>query len=100
MYKNTPPIQKSKNKKMKRKKNKGLTQGETEEDEDQEMSESEGAVEEAPPKPEPPEKPDFDRIERQVREKASRIRRKPGEAILIPELSTSGNITASELCPR
>uniref|UniRef100_A0A3Q3W2A0 C2 domain-containing protein n=1 Tax=Mola mola TaxID=94237 RepID=A0A3Q3W2A0_MOLML len=86
-------------KQMKRKKNKGLTQGETEEDEDQEMSESEGAVEEAPPKPEPPEKPDFDRIERQVREKASRIRRKPGEAILIPELSASGNITASELCP-
>uniref|UniRef100_A0A671WHZ0 Coiled-coil and C2 domain containing 2A n=1 Tax=Sparus aurata TaxID=8175 RepID=A0A671WHZ0_SPAAU len=66
-------------------KKKGQAQDETEEeDEDQE----------------PPEKPDFDSIEQQVREKASRIRRKPGEAILIPELSASGNITASELCPR
>uniref|UniRef100_A0A3Q1BCK6 C2 domain-containing protein n=1 Tax=Amphiprion ocellaris TaxID=80972 RepID=A0A3Q1BCK6_AMPOC len=66
----------------------------------QEASESEGPIEEGPPKPEPPERPDFDSIEQQVREKASRIRRKPGEAILIPELSASGNITASELCPR
>lgn len=64
------------------------------------MSESEGAGDEGPLKPEPPEKPDFDSIEHWVREKASRIRRKPGEAILIPELSASGNITASELCPR
>lgn len=64
------------------------------------MSESEGAGDEGALKPEPPEKPDFDSIERWVREKASRIRRKPGEAILIPELSASGNVTASELCPR
>lgn len=28
------------------------------------------------------------------------MRRKPGEAILIPELSASGNITASDHCPR
>uniref|UniRef100_A0A671WJU5 Coiled-coil and C2 domain containing 2A n=1 Tax=Sparus aurata TaxID=8175 RepID=A0A671WJU5_SPAAU len=92
--------QKSKKKKKKKKK-KGQAQDETEEeDEDQEASESEGPVEEGHPKPEPPEKPDFDSIEQQVREKASRIRRKPGEAILIPELSASGNITASELCPR
>uniref|UniRef100_A0A4W6E0K1 Coiled-coil and C2 domain containing 2A n=1 Tax=Lates calcarifer TaxID=8187 RepID=A0A4W6E0K1_LATCA len=66
----------------------------------QELSESEGPLEEGPPKPEPPEKPDFDSIEQRVREKASRIRRKPGESILIPELSASGNITASELCPK
>lgn len=93
-------IQKSKKKKKKKKK-KGQAQDETEEeDENQEASESEGPVEEGHPKPEPPEKPDFDSIEQQVREKASRIRRKPGEAILIPELSASGNITASELCPR
>ncbi|XP_051232359.1 coiled-coil and C2 domain-containing protein 2A isoform X2 [Dicentrarchus labrax] len=92
--------QKTKKKKRKKKK-KGQAQDDTEEeDEDQEGSESEGPVEEGPPKPEPPEKPDFDSIEQQVREKASRIRRKPGEAILIPELSASGNITASELCPR
>ncbi|XP_045906142.1 coiled-coil and C2 domain-containing protein 2A isoform X2 [Micropterus dolomieu] len=92
--------QKAKKKKRKKKK-KGQTQDDTEEeDEDQEVSESEGAVEEGPSKPEPPERPDFDYIEQQVREKASRIRRKPGESILIPELSASGNITASELCPR
>ncbi len=71
-----------------------------EEDEEQEMSELEGPVEEGPPKPEPPEKPELDSIEQLVREKAARIRRKPGEAILIPELSASGNVTASELCPR
>ncbi|XP_051802521.1 coiled-coil and C2 domain-containing protein 2A [Acanthochromis polyacanthus] len=86
-------------KKKKKKKKKGQTHEDTE-DEDQEASESEGPVEEGPPKPEPPERLDFDSIEQQVREKASRIRRKPGEAILIPELSASGNITASELCPR
>ncbi|TKS74879.1 Coiled-coil and C2 domain-containing protein 2A [Collichthys lucidus] len=94
--------QKSKKKKRKKKK-KSRAQDDTEEeeeDEDQEASESEGPVEEEPSKPEPPEKPDFDSIEQRVREKASKIRRKPGEAILIPELSASGNITASELCPR
>lgn len=93
-------VQKSKKRKRKKKK-KGQAQEDTEEeDEDQEVSKSEGLVEEGPPKPEPPEKPDFDSIEQRVREKASRIRRKPGESILIPELSASGNITASELCPR
>lgn len=95
-------IQKVKKKKKKKKK-KGQAQDDTEEedeDKDQDVSESEGHVEEGPPKPEPPEKPELDSIEQQVREKASRIRRKPGEAILIPELSASGNITASELCPR
>ncbi|XP_027146033.1 coiled-coil and C2 domain-containing protein 2A [Larimichthys crocea] len=93
--------QKSKKKKRKKKKKSQAQDGtEEEEDEDQEASESEGPVEEEPSKPEPPEKPDFDSIEQRVREKASKIRRKPGEAILIPELSASGNITASELCPR
>uniref|UniRef100_A0A1A8EWC9 Coiled-coil and C2 domain containing 2A n=2 Tax=Nothobranchius korthausae TaxID=1143690 RepID=A0A1A8EWC9_9TELE len=88
-------------KKKKNKKKRGQTQDDTEEeDQDQEGSESEGPFEEAPPKPEPPERPDFDSIEQWVREKASRIRRKPGEVILTPELSASGNITPSELCPR
>uniref|UniRef100_A0A3P9CZ90 Coiled-coil and C2 domain containing 2A n=1 Tax=Maylandia zebra TaxID=106582 RepID=A0A3P9CZ90_9CICH len=66
----------------------------------QDVSESEGPTDEPPPKPEPPERPDLGSIEQWVREKALRIRRKPGEAILIPELSASANITASELCPR
>ncbi|KAM9384360.1 coiled-coil and C2 domain-containing protein 2A isoform 2-T2 [Pholidichthys leucotaenia] len=92
--------QKAKKKKRKKKK-KSQAHDETEEDdEDQEVSESEGPIEEGPQKPEPPERPDFDSIERWVREKASRIRRKPGEAILIPQLTVSGNVTASELCPR
>ncbi|XP_026160597.1 coiled-coil and C2 domain-containing protein 2A isoform X2 [Mastacembelus armatus] len=83
-------------KKKRKKKKKGQAQDDTEEeDEDREVSESEGSVEEGPSKPEPPEKPDFDSLEQQVREKASRIRRKPGEPILIPELSAAGNITTS-----
>lgn len=84
----------------KKKKKKGKAQDDTEKDEDQDVSESEGAVEESPPKPELPEKPELVSIEEGVREKASRIRRKPGEAILIPDLSASGHITTSELCPR
>ncbi|XP_056132145.1 coiled-coil and C2 domain-containing protein 2A [Lampris incognitus] len=88
-------------KKKKRKKT-GQTQNETEDDDvdevDQEVSETD--LEEGPPKPVPPEKPDLAAIEERVREKASGIRRKPGEPILLPELSASGNITASELCPR
>ncbi|XP_034439530.1 coiled-coil and C2 domain-containing protein 2A-like [Hippoglossus hippoglossus] len=91
--------QKAKKKKRKKKK-KGQLQDDTEEDEDQELSESEGPEEEDCPKPEPPERPDFDSIEQQVREKASRIRRKPGESVLIPELHASGNITANDRCPR
>uniref|UniRef100_A0A665VXR8 Coiled-coil and C2 domain containing 2A n=1 Tax=Echeneis naucrates TaxID=173247 RepID=A0A665VXR8_ECHNA len=88
-------------KKLRKKKKKDQVQGDTEEEEeDKELSESEGPIEEAPLKPEPPEKPDLESIEQQVREKASRIRRKPGESVLIPELSASGNITASEFCPR
>lgn len=64
------------------------------------MSEPDGAGDAGPPKPEPLEKPDLQSIEQWVREKAFRIRRKPGEAVLVPELSASGNLTASDLCPR
>uniref|UniRef100_A0A3B3VB92 Coiled-coil and C2 domain containing 2A n=1 Tax=Poecilia latipinna TaxID=48699 RepID=A0A3B3VB92_9TELE len=60
----------------------------------------EDPFEEAPVKPEVPERPDIGSLEQWVREKASRIRRKPGEAILVPELCTSGGVTASDLCPR
>ncbi|XP_077389607.1 coiled-coil and C2 domain-containing protein 2A isoform X3 [Festucalex cinctus] len=91
--------QKSKKKKQK-KKTKGQTQDETEEEEQQEASESEGPAEEGPPKPQPPQKLDFDAIEQLVREKASRIRRKPGEANLFPELSASGKVSETEVCPR
>lgn len=98
------PTQRSKQQK-KSKKKKRQAQGDTEEEEEedkdnQDVSEPDGAGDVGPPKPEPPEKPDLQSIEQWVREKASRIRRKPGEAILVPELSASGNITASDLCPR
>uniref|UniRef100_A0A8D0H1Y2 Coiled-coil and C2 domain containing 2A n=1 Tax=Sphenodon punctatus TaxID=8508 RepID=A0A8D0H1Y2_SPHPU len=53
-----------------------------------------------PVKPIPPLMTDRLEVEQQVREKASNIRRKPGEAVLIPELSLTGNITPNELCPR
>ncbi|XP_029904845.1 coiled-coil and C2 domain-containing protein 2A isoform X2 [Myripristis murdjan] len=89
---------KQKAKKKKKKKKKSQSQDETDDDDDQDASEPD--VAEEAPKPEPPEKPDFEAIEEQVREKASRIRRKPGESILIPDMSASGSITANELCPR
>lgn len=95
-------VQKSRRKKKKERKKKGPARDDAEQEEDgaEDVSEEEAAVEEAPPKPEPPEKPELEAIKQQVREKASRIRRKPGEPILIPVLSASGNITATELCPR
>lgn len=94
--------QKSRKKKKKERKKKGRAKDDTQQDDDeaQDVSEEEEDEEEAPPKPEPPEKLELEAIERQVREKASRIRRNPGEPILIPVLSASGTITATELCPR
>ncbi|XP_071395156.1 coiled-coil and C2 domain-containing protein 2A [Centroberyx affinis] len=83
----------------KKKKKKGQTQDETEDDDD-EQDVIEADLAEEFPKPEPPEKPDFDAIEERVREKVHRIRRKPGESVLVPELSASGNITTNEQCPR
>ncbi|XP_068174546.1 coiled-coil and C2 domain-containing protein 2A isoform X2 [Antennarius striatus] len=92
---------KKKKKKERKKKKTDHDHDNTEEEgEDQEAIESRGQVEHDFPKPEPPEKPDIDSIEQQVRDKASTIRRRPGEAILIPELTTSGSITFSEHCPR
>uniref|UniRef100_M4ABG3 Coiled-coil and C2 domain containing 2A n=1 Tax=Xiphophorus maculatus TaxID=8083 RepID=M4ABG3_XIPMA len=93
-----------KQRRKKKKKKKGQTQDDTEEEDeeeqDQDETESEDPFEEDPVKPEVPERPGVDSLERWVREKASRIRRKPGEAILIPELSTSGGITGNDQCPR
>ncbi|XP_029987360.1 coiled-coil and C2 domain-containing protein 2A isoform X3 [Sphaeramia orbicularis] len=92
--------QRGKKKKTKKKKKAQAQADAEDDDEDRDVSESEGPVEDGPSKPEPPEKPDLDSTEQGVREKASRIRRKPGEPILIPELSASGNITTSDVCPR
>ncbi|XP_012429048.5 coiled-coil and C2 domain-containing protein 2A isoform X1 [Taeniopygia guttata] len=51
-------------------------------------------------KPIPPRMANSLEIEQQVREKADNCRRKPGEPILVPELTLSGSITPTEQCPR
>uniref|UniRef100_A0A8C2CX92 Coiled-coil and C2 domain containing 2A n=1 Tax=Cyprinus carpio TaxID=7962 RepID=A0A8C2CX92_CYPCA len=86
---------KRKQKALKKKQKKKRQQEEEEEDE-----ESEEELGEEPEKPEPPDKPDKGDLEEQVREKAARIRRKPGEPVLIPELTVSGPVTPNEQCPR
>ncbi|XP_043080753.1 coiled-coil and C2 domain-containing protein 2A isoform X3 [Puntigrus tetrazona] len=86
---------KRKQKALKKKLKKKRQQEEEEEDE-----ESEEELGEEPEKPEPPEKPDMGNLEEQVQEKAARIRRKPGEPVLIPELTVSGPVTPNEQCPR
>ncbi|KAJ8280040.1 hypothetical protein COCON_G00071060 [Conger conger] len=50
--------------------------------------------------PDPPGRRDTGALEQQVREKASRIRPQPTEPILLPQLTTAGNTTANQLCPR
>uniref|UniRef100_A0A8C5LMA0 Coiled-coil and C2 domain containing 2A n=1 Tax=Leptobrachium leishanense TaxID=445787 RepID=A0A8C5LMA0_9ANUR len=55
---------------------------------------------EEPTKPFPPRMMDRQEVEQQVRHKAATIRRRPGEPILIPELSLSGTITPNDTCPR
>ncbi|XP_072476396.1 coiled-coil and C2 domain-containing protein 2A isoform X2 [Notamacropus eugenii] len=68
------------------------------EDQDEVAEESEHGEE--PVKPAPPEPVNRSTIEQQVREKALHSRRKPGEPILVPELSLAGSVTPNELCPR
>ncbi|XP_059021178.1 coiled-coil and C2 domain-containing protein 2A isoform X2 [Mustela lutreola] len=55
---------------------------------------------EEPVKPVPPEPTNQALVEQQVREKAARSRRRPGEPTLVPELSLAGSITPNEQCPR
>uniref|UniRef100_A0A4X2JQR3 Coiled-coil and C2 domain containing 2A n=1 Tax=Vombatus ursinus TaxID=29139 RepID=A0A4X2JQR3_VOMUR len=68
--------------------------------EEQDEGTEESEYDEEPVKPTPPEPVDRSTIEQQVREKASHNRRKPGEPILVPELSLAGSVTPNELCPR
>ncbi|XP_077572874.1 coiled-coil and C2 domain-containing protein 2A [Stigmatopora nigra] len=91
-----------KRKSKKKKKRKKRSQDETEEEDDDDDPEASGAEspsDRGPPKPEPPEKPDSEAVETLVREKAARIRRRPGEAILVPELTASGNVSEGDLLP-
>ncbi|XP_034861163.1 coiled-coil and C2 domain-containing protein 2A isoform X2 [Mirounga leonina] len=55
---------------------------------------------EEPVKPVPPEATDWALVEQQVRERAARSRRRPGEPTLVPELSLAGSVTPNEQCPR
>ncbi|KAK2824932.1 hypothetical protein Q7C36_018859 [Tachysurus vachellii] len=83
--------------KKKQKKKRQNSEDEEEKEEDEHSEEEPGEVR---VKPEPPEKPDTASAEQQVREKAAKIRRKPGESVLVPELTVSGPVTNNEQCAR
>ncbi|XP_045429978.1 coiled-coil and C2 domain-containing protein 2A isoform X6 [Pipistrellus kuhlii] len=55
---------------------------------------------EGPVKPIPPEPIQQAVLEQEVRERAARSRRRPGEPMLVPELSLAGNVTPNDQCPR
>ncbi|XP_069868393.1 coiled-coil and C2 domain-containing protein 2A isoform X1 [Dipodomys merriami] len=57
-------------------------------------------AEEGPVKPIPPEPTDPAAIEQRVRERAAHSRRRPGEPMLVPELSLAGSVTPNDQCPR
>uniref|UniRef100_A0A8C3YRA8 Coiled-coil and C2 domain containing 2A n=2 Tax=Catagonus wagneri TaxID=51154 RepID=A0A8C3YRA8_9CETA len=69
-----------------------------EEHADEEMEEPDPGEE--PVKPVPPEPPDRAVLEQQVRERAAQTRRRPGEPVLVPELSLAGSVTPNDQCPR
>ncbi|XP_045364651.2 coiled-coil and C2 domain-containing protein 2A isoform X1 [Camelus bactrianus] len=69
-----------------------------EEHPDEEMEEPDPG--ETPVKPLPPEPTDRAAIEQQVRERAARSWRRPGEPTLVPELSLAGSVTPNDQCPR
>nr|XP_033804787.1 coiled-coil and C2 domain-containing protein 2A isoform X1 [Geotrypetes seraphini] len=76
-----------------RKKKKDKVNQEEEEAEELELGEE-------PMKPSLPEPVKREEVEEEVRDKATNIRRKPGEPFLIPELNMAGGITPNELCPK
>ncbi|XP_037397529.1 coiled-coil and C2 domain-containing protein 2A isoform X2 [Pygocentrus nattereri] len=89
-----------KQKALKKKQKKRRQQSQDVNEEEDEGEQSEEELGEEPVKPEAPEKPDIAGLEQQVREKACRIRRKPGEPVLVPELTASSPVTPNEQCPR
>ncbi|KAL4635419.1 coiled-coil and C2 domain-containing protein 2A isoform X1 [Arapaima gigas] len=92
--------QKASKKKKKKKKQQQSNEDDEEDEEDEEEEREEKDFGDEPPKPEPPERQDASLLEQQVREKAARIRRKPGEPILTPEVTVTGSVTPNEQCPR
>ncbi|XP_022542788.2 coiled-coil and C2 domain-containing protein 2A isoform X2 [Astyanax mexicanus] len=91
---------KKKQKTLKKKQKQRRQQSQDVDEEEEEDEHSEEELGEEPVKPEAPEKPDIAGLEQQVREKAAKIRRKPGEPVLVPELTASNPITPNEACPR
>ncbi|XP_072553435.1 coiled-coil and C2 domain-containing protein 2A isoform X2 [Salminus brasiliensis] len=85
---------------MKKKQKKRRPQSQDVDEEEEEGEQSEEELGEEPVKPEAPEKLDIAGLEQQIREKAARIRRKPGEPVLVPELTASSPVTSNEQCPR
>uniref|UniRef100_W5JZZ7 Coiled-coil and C2 domain containing 2A n=1 Tax=Astyanax mexicanus TaxID=7994 RepID=W5JZZ7_ASTMX len=90
---------KKKQKTLKKKQKQRRQQSQDVDEEEEEDEHSEEELGEEPVKPEAPEKPDIAGLEQQVREKAAKIRRKPGEPVLVPELTASNPITPNEACP-
>ncbi|XP_070118751.1 coiled-coil and C2 domain-containing protein 2A isoform X3 [Equus caballus] len=84
-------------KKAQRTKKKKKKQG-VEEHPDDEMEEPYPG--EDPVKPVPPEPTNQAVIEQEVRERAAQSRRRPGEPMLVPELSLAGSVTPNDQCPR
>uniref|UniRef100_A0A8C2YIM5 Coiled-coil and C2 domain containing 2A n=1 Tax=Chinchilla lanigera TaxID=34839 RepID=A0A8C2YIM5_CHILA len=66
----------------------------------EEETEEEPYPGEEPVKPVPPGPPDQAVLEQQAREHAAHTRRRPGEPMLLPELSLAGSVTPSDQCPR
>ncbi|XP_039607444.1 coiled-coil and C2 domain-containing protein 2A isoform X1 [Polypterus senegalus] len=85
-----------------KKKQKARRKKKQQQEDEEEVHEKESILdmEGEPTKPQRPDPVDCAALEQQVREKAVAFRKRPGEPILIPELTTAGNVTPNELCPR
>ncbi|KAG2465988.1 C2D2A protein, partial [Polypterus senegalus] len=84
-----------------KKKQKARRKKKQQQEDEEEVHEKESILdmEGEPTKPQRPDPVDCAALEQQVREKAVAFRKRPGEPILIPELTTAGNVTPNELCP-
>ncbi|XP_054996606.1 coiled-coil and C2 domain-containing protein 2A isoform X2 [Sorex araneus] len=105
-WKKAQRAKKKKKKKKRKKKQEGEEAQEAEEEEaeeeeqEEEEEEEEPHAEDEPVKPVPPEPVDRAAVEQQARERAAQSRRRPGEPLLVPELSLAGSVTPNDQCPR
>uniref|UniRef100_A0A8C4RQR0 Coiled-coil and C2 domain containing 2A n=1 Tax=Erpetoichthys calabaricus TaxID=27687 RepID=A0A8C4RQR0_ERPCA len=84
-------------KKQKSRKKTKQEQGEEGKEQEEEHDQEQGINLERPKRPEPV---DQNTVVQQIRKRVYGIRKKPGEPLLIPELTSVGTITGTELCPR